>query len=230
VKTTFFKVFLIGLILSPAGLFSQNLLLNGNFETGNLSDWTTFLTPDGSLGSGLPDVVPFDVAGTGTASNAAQFQAGELTSSIGAGEQGGGIEQTFNCSSGQYLFSANVAAFIGSFGFANSDAGQFTMLVDGKSVAQITFGEITAGQTDRGSLEATMSLSAGSHEISIETTRPALNDADYYGATPLQYLDNIQVVPVPEPNGIGLCLAGFSILIAARFRNLARLPKRTARC
>ncbi|MGH7940438.1 MAG: hypothetical protein ACREE6_10840 [Limisphaerales bacterium] len=199
------------LTVAPLGLFAQNLLLNGDFDSGNLTDWTTFLTPNGSLGSGLPDVVSFDVAGTGTASDAAQFQAGEIiyNQATGHTSQGGGIEQTFDCSAGRYVISADVAAlYFGGFGngLGNADAGLFTFLVDGNSVTNIELGGINSDQTIRGTLDATVALGGGDHSFALEITRPWLNDGGSYGGSPLEYVDYLSIVPVPEP--IGLFILG----------------------
>ena len=49
---------------------------NGDFETGDLTGWTTFTTTNGTIGT--PAVVPFDTTGSG-ASNAAEFNVGRPT-------------------------------------------------------------------------------------------------------------------------------------------------------
>jgi len=207
------------LLIGPATRAqSTPLLQNGDFETGDLSGWTVFVTSNGDLGSGwgLPDVVSFDVAGTGTPSDAAEFQAGEASYNSGTGHtsQGGGIYQTFNCSAGQYIISADVAALNIDY-YANADAGLFTLLVDETPTASIELGGINTGQTLRGTLETTVPLSQGSHQITIEITRPWLTGGGY-GATPLEYLDNIQVEPVPEPSEILLGLFGLSSILILR--------------
>src|SRR5208337_5169701 len=113
--------------------FSQNLLSNGSFETGNLSGWTTFVTTNGNLGSayGLPNVVSFDVAGTGTPVPAAQFQVGEVVFNQQTLE-GGGIDQSFNCAAGTYNISVQVAA-TNMLTLTNFQAGIFSLMMDGKT-------------------------------------------------------------------------------------------------
>jgi hypothetical protein len=198
--------FCIVLVIFPIVANGQgNLIQNGNFQTGDLSDWTVFTTINGTLGStfGLPNVVSFDVTGSGTPTNAAQFQAGEATG-FGRTPLGGGIYQIFNCPAGQYAISVDLAAFDDNYnGLENGDAGQFTLLVDGTAITNVQLGEIFSGQTLRGSLEATVPLNQGSNEIAIEIIRVG-NNGDYYGVTPLQYLDNIYVEAVPEPSVLGL--------------------------
>jgi hypothetical protein len=198
----------------------QAQLLNGDFATGNLSHWTTFVTANGNLGSyyGLPNVVSFDVAGTGTSSYAAQFQVGEVSHNSTA--QGGGIYQTFNCSAGQYFIYADIAAiFTAGPSTNNYSAGLFTLLMDGAAIDSTDLGSISGGQTLRSTLDATIPLSQGSHQLRIEITRPWLNGGGF-AYTPLEYLDNIQATPVPEPSGILLEALGLSLLFAA-----ARNPK-----
>ncbi len=198
----------------------QAQLLNGDFETGNLSHWTTFTTSNGNLGSyyGLPNVVSFDVAGTGTSSDAAQFQVGEVSHNSTA--QGGGIYQTFNCTAGQYFIYADIAAiFTAGPSTNNFSAGLFTLLMDGVAIDSSDLGGIRGGQTLRSTLEAAIPLSQGSHRLAIEITRPWRNGGGF-AYTPLEYLDNIQATLVPEPSGILLEALGLSSLFV-----VARKPK-----
>ncbi len=198
--------------LAPSAMFAQNLLLNGDFEAGNLNYWTFFATPNGNLGPGLPNVVSFDTAGTGTPSDAAQFQAGEFefNDATGHTQQGGGFYQAFNCTAGQYVISADVAA-LDINNFVNGDAGTFSLSIDGTSVANDSLGSINPSQTIRGSLGDTVTLGAGLHIFQFEITRGFL-DAGGFGNTPLEYVDNLSVTAVPEPNG--LCLFRACRLIA----------------
>jgi hypothetical protein len=210
----------IYLFLASMTAHSQvNLLQNGDFQTGTLSDWTVFLTSNGTLGSGsgLPNVSAFDVAGTGTFSAAAQFQAGEVVYNKGS-DQGGGISQTFDCPAGIYLISEDVAAdnIVLRYPY-NSDAGLFSILVDGSLVTSVDLGVINAGQILRDTLAATVLLGQGSHQISFEISRPWLSDGDY-GATPLEYLDNLQVLAVPEPASLGYLSLGV-VFVCWRMKN-----------
>jgi hypothetical protein len=202
-----------------------NLVQNGDFATGNLSDWTVFLTSNGSLGAGLPKVVPFDVTGTGTASDAAKFQAGvaKLVLPIDLTSQGGGIYQTFNCSAGSYLVSADVAADDVS-ATANNSAGLFTLLLDGSPVASIDLGHISSDQILRGDLEATVPLSQGSHQLEVEITRPFLSGSSpgvIEAQTPFQFVDNIQVTAVPEQTSLGLLSLG-ALFVCWSMRSLRK--------
>jgi hypothetical protein len=206
-----------------------NLVQNGDFATGNLSDWMVFLTTDGNLGAalGLPDVVPFTATGTGPASDAAKFQAGQVTFKPSV-QCGGGIDQTFSSSAGIYNLSADIAADeIGSVG--NAAAGLFTLLLDGTPVTSVNLGHINPGQILRSDLEATVPLSQGSHQLAIEITRPYLSGGSpelvvLQGETPFEYLDNIQITQataVPERTSLGLISLG-ALFVCWSMRSLKK--------
>src|SRR5512146_1121789 len=105
--------FLCFLFSSGFSATATNLIVNGDFESGGLSGWTIFTTPNGDLGSyaGLPQVSLFDVAGNGSSSTAAMFQVGEAVWIAPVHtDQGGGIFQSFNSPAGLYSFHASIAA------------------------------------------------------------------------------------------------------------------------
>ncbi len=200
-------------ICASASLCGAQIIYNGDFETGNLNGWTTFTTPNGALkppGSSLPPVAQFDVLGTDVPSNAAQFQVGEVN--FNATEQGGGILQTFSVSAGQYVISADFAAYNLNF---NDEAGLETVSVDSVTVGTLDFGLINPSQTKRGVIQGTLNLSGGTHQITIELTRPYINDNE----TPFEYVDNVAVTPVPEPSIAALGMCGMAL---AFFRRIKR--------
>jgi hypothetical protein len=173
------------------------VITNGDFETGSLEGWSTFLTPNGVL---LPGIELFDVTGKG-ATYAAQLQVGEYN--FTRVQEGGGISQTFKSSHGIFNISADIAAQ--EITSANGDGGMFSLMLDGVIVNSIDFGEIAQGEIKRGTLGYSGVLAAGVHDLSILVTRP-------YKAAPKQYIDNVEVKKiraVPEPAtaalfGIGL--------------------------
>jgi hypothetical protein len=163
-------------ICAWASFCRAQIIYNGDFESGTLIGWTTFKTPNGLLGppgSGLPAVTQFDVVGSGAPSHAAQFQVGRVD--YGPTQEGGGIYQTFNVSAGQYVISAHFAAYDSGATFGNVEAGVETVSLDSVTVGTLDFGQIYPLQTERGIVQGTLVLSGGTHQITIEFTRPFPN-------------------------------------------------------
>jgi hypothetical protein len=195
------KYLMIALLLgAPAVCPAQ--LVNGDFATGDFTGWTIFTDPGGDTGATA--VVPFDITGTGLAANSAQFQVG-ATNLAGTGVGlGGGISQDVTLLAGYYQIQADIAAYNPDTGL-NYDAGNFELTVDGNLVATNFLGFINAKQTLRSNLDATVMLSAGTHEIAIAMRRPWLS-GDPPG-TPDQYLDYITLsgLLVSEPLNCQRC-------------------------
>src|SRR5215469_6911480 len=126
-KTTFPSRVLFGFALLCASLTTASagpILVNGDFQTGDLTGWTTFTTSNGTNGAGLPNVVSFDTTGSG-ASLAAHFNVGAVN--VDGTEQGGGLDQSFNiATAGTYPFFLDIASQDDSDGQINSNAGTFS--------------------------------------------------------------------------------------------------------
>lgn len=197
-------------VLAFSPLAAANIV-NGGFETGNLSGWTLFTTANGRTGP--PTVVLFDTAGGG-ASNAAQFLVGQL-SSVSGDQQGGGIYQDFSTTGGILVFSADIASENATI-FPNGAGGFFSMLLDGNTVASWDFGFIAVAATERSTLSYVGPVSAGTHELRFLITRPFLAGPPP-GGTPYQYLDNITATSVPEPATLVLLIASGLAGSAARY-------------
>src|SRR5580658_6396126 len=90
-----FSIGLLGsLLLTIPIVANANLISNGNFATSDLTDWSPFVTANGTNDpSGLPNAVSFNTSGF-EASNTAKFDVGEV--SADGTKQGGGIFQTIN--------------------------------------------------------------------------------------------------------------------------------------
>ena len=193
---------LLGVMLLAAALVagaSAATVANGDFETGDLSGWTTFLTTNGTAGT--PAVASFDSTGTG-ASNAAAFTVGTTVVPNGNYE-GGGIFQVVTTSSGSFNVAAATAAFNPSF-LSNRSCGLFELLVDGAVVASHDFLACDGGATVRSNLTATLSLSAGQHEIRVRITRPW----GAQGGAPIEYVDNVSLTPAGLPTSKDACKNG----------------------
>ena len=164
---------------------SQNLVSNGDFETGDLTGWTAYQTTNGVTNE---SVVMFDTTGTG-ASYAAKFHVGQVTN-VPAVYEGGGIYQTFNAPAGPWEVSTVAIAAWDQDTLDNMDGGLFELLVDGNVVDSHDFGYIQAGQVLRDTLSATgVFATSGSYEIRMRITRPWETGNE----TPLQYVDNVNL-------------------------------------
>jgi hypothetical protein len=199
---------------------NADVIANGNFATGDISGWTAFTTANGTTGSGLPDVVLFNTTGSG-ASNSAQFDVGAVR--FDGTQQGGGLSQTINVTSaGVYTFSAAIASQDDADGQINSDAGTFSILINGIAEDSIDLGSFSsAGQILLGTLSGAVDLSTGSDTFSIEITRRFNSDLTL---TPEEYVTNISLTspvaaPVPEPSSaILLSIVLLAVALVVRKR------------
>jgi hypothetical protein len=170
---------------------------NGDFETGDLTGWSTFLTAGGVISPG-PPVASFDTTGSG-ASNAATFAVGR--NNFGSAPEGGGIYQSVNTAAGSFNVSADIAARGGSS--ANAACGIFEILVDGVVVDSHDFSPIPfddsqcpADTTVRATLSAPgLPLTAGLHEVRVRITR-GFGLSPITSTRPRQYVDNVSLTQV----------------------------------
>ena len=144
-------------------------MLNGGFESRDLTNWTVTTTLDETTAPGLPAVTTFDVTGR-RRTNAAEFEVASTAQFPFLGG-GGGLTQTFSTAGGTLKLSGDVAAYA-KFG-ANSDGGAFILFLDDGFVAQLDSGAIADGQIVRNHLTATsLDLTPGSHLFGVLITRP----------------------------------------------------------
>ena len=121
---------------------AQGALINGDFETGDLTGWTAFTTSGGTTGAGLPDVGPFDTNNDGTATNSARFNVGRAIGTGVGAREGGGIYQNVNIlTGGSYSLRADVASF-DNMNTSNLDGGLFELLFDGTVLDSVDFGGV----------------------------------------------------------------------------------------
>ena len=83
--------------------------------------------------------------------NAAEGEVGEV--SFDGTQQGGTLSQTFDTAGGAATLSFMYAA-MGDGIHTNADGGEFTLILDGTTLAQFDVGQITANQIISGSLSA----------------------------------------------------------------------------
>ena len=185
---------------------AQAMLINGDFETGDLSGWTTFTTTNGTLGND-GTVTSFDTTGGG-ASLAATFNVGQVSFTDGV-PAGGGIFQSVALSAGNYTLTADIAA-ADNVPPGNASGGIFELLFDNSVVDIIDFGDISG--TERGLLASLVNVTAGVHEVRLRVQRPYQRST----GTPYQYLDNIvlrgDTPTVPAPATLALVALGLLCL------------------
>lgn len=188
-------------------------IVNGDFETGDLTGWTTFTTTNGTLGTGYPNVILFDTNNDGTATYSAQFNVGATQSP--SSQEGGGIYQDVFLNGGNITISADIAVrYLGAIG--NAQGGIFNLILDGTTLDTHSFGSILGGQSFFSTLWAVANVSAGTHEIRFSFTR------EYTSLdSPEQFIDNIVLSSpsaIPEPASLLLLGTGLSALGLAAYR------------
>ena len=196
-------------------------LINGDFQTGDLTGWTVFTTNNGTNGSiftriydipqcsvkpllcygdrPLPDVTSFDVTDNGV-SESVRFNVGSNYINVDANGnligRGGGIIQEVTLSDGVLNISVDVAASTSVFSASNTSnnfsAGVFSLLVNGIVVSTYDPGSILNQQTLRSTLTASTNVNAGNNSIGIQITRPFSYNAAI-PVTPFQFVDNFTI-------------------------------------
>ncbi len=191
---------------------------NGDFESGVLDPWTTFLTDNGTIG--VPSIVDFDIDGPGDlpSSLALELRTGQITHFTGLPPAGGGIEQIVSFNAGELSISVDIAA-VNPESADNFSAGIFELLFDGLVLDTLDFGSLAGDESAFGMLFGTVAgVTAADHTVAIRVTRPRTAPP----ATPLQYVDNVELsggAVVPEPGSV--------LLLAGALLGLATLRKRS---
>lgn len=196
-------------------------LINGDFETGDLSGWSTFETPNGTPGPIHPRAIPFDTDGDGTPSFSAELSVGQLVAA--ANRAGGGLFQEVDLLAGDLSISVNVAASAVDF---NASAGVFDLLFDGAVIDTLDLGSIQASTTKLGQLSGSIAdVTAGSHEVRLRVSRPFRASANVR-----QYVDDFSLsgAAVPEPGTALLVATGLGLTGAIRRSRRARGPLQAA--
>lgn len=193
---SFVLLALFALVAAQAG--ATNLIQNGNFQSGDFTDWGIGTTGNGSWGTGFPVVTGWPLGGM----NSAEGQVGEVN--FNGQQEGGILGQSFNSDGGPATISMD---WLASAPFAGDlDGGEFTLVLNGTEIAQIDSGQINQGQILNGVLTAKANLINGSNTLEIKVTRRFITRS---GLTPLQYITGVDVEGnVPEPGSLVLMGSG----------------------
>ncbi|NEO83682.1 MAG: hypothetical protein F6J87_05395 [Spirulina sp. SIO3F2] len=214
----------MGLIANSYPAAQAALLVNGDFETGDLSGWTVFNTPNGTVGQPLfPTLVPeATIFATGGEQSLA-FHAGQNTFASGQ-PAGGGIAQFVDLAAGSFELTADIAVWNQSFNLAG---GLFSLLFDGQVIAEHNLSPVSANRLKQTTLHGqVLDVLPGLHEVRLQVQRPYVQAAN----TPQQYVDNIALRPlaaappgsetdttsVPEPSLMLALLGGSAIAVGLR--------------
>ena len=173
---------------------AQPIIKNGEFEKGDLTGWTVFTTPNGTLGGpGFPGCVEFDVTGDGVPTNSLTVKVGQQDyQAEGPTLAGGGVATTVGLEKGRATVTADIAASYSSpTDRRNLAGGLFEIVFDGTVIAHHDFGPIENGTTQRFTLKGTTPVSSGSHEVRIRVRRPFRSVP--HDRAPRQFIDNIHL-------------------------------------
>jgi len=172
---------------------ATNLIQNGDFQSGDFTDWTIGTTGNGTWGTGFPIVTGWPLGGM----NAAEGQVGEVNFS--GAQEGGTLTQTFMSAGG----AATESLLWAAMGTGNADGGEFTMILNGIQIAQFDTGSID-GMLN-GTLTASAPTIAGLNTLEIDVTRRFISTS----GTPLQWVTGVDVEgTVPEPGSLILMGSG----------------------
>ncbi len=188
----------------------QNMLVNGDFQTGDWSGWSVKPTTNGQTGIQTVQLYDIDGAGPLGESLAGRLSVGKVTYS--GPTAGMYMTQSLNLTAGvQYKIDADISSFFDTTNppyYSNADGGQFSLVAGSSVLASWQAGEILAGEKMYFHLTGNYTpASSGPYDVGLLIVR------DYVPSAYLsQFVDN--VVCVPEPATLVLVLG----LLALRRR------------
>lgn len=182
------------LLLVGTGALGQNLLVNGDFETGDLTGWTW--KPD--VGSEPLMVATVALGPWGTLA----FRVNPGHDGSG-GDKGGTLSQSVSLIGGQVYKITGDLAIENLRTSANVDGGRITLFVGGVQLHQFNVGYIPALTTYFDTIDVEyVPPATGLYDFDLRFTRMWRN------STPSIYHWADNLVMIPEPATLGLLLAG----------------------
>lgn len=192
------KRLLIGsIILASSIVRSDAQVINGDFSNG-LDAWIVFLPPSNNL-SPANGTATTDIDGSGPLGVSTAFYA-----NVG-GDALLDIQQNLSLFAGtKYIFSANLAMSTLS---NNGDGGTVAVYANQNLIATYSFGSTTYNVNKYAVVNGSyVPASTGVETLSINFSR-GYGDGGVFD-TPIDYITNIQLAPVPEPSTFAFVALG----------------------
>jgi hypothetical protein len=185
-------------IVTGLGNRLEAQVVNGDFSAG-LANWTVLQLPSGLVVGGSLTSIDIDGRPLGL-TDAYYCQPGTFDNERA-------LQQTvFLTEDITYDFGADLAEESGS---NNGDGGTISVYLDSTLVTSYAFGFVPWHVKEYATLSGTYTpATTGMETLSITFTRPWEAAPD----TPYDYIDNIQLTAVPEPNCWMLALAGLCLV------------------
>jgi hypothetical protein len=180
--------YLAAAVVLACGTVHAQPIVNGDFETGDLSGWTVTPTANGVTNIQAVEVFNIDGLGPLPPSNAGKFSVGRQTG--GDLQEGIDLHQSVQLTAGTtYEISFNWGVNF-PYGTSNGEGGVFSLVVDGTIIASESAGEITQVPKYGFVIGQFTAVQTAAHTVGVRITRP------YTIPTTLmihQYVDNVNL-------------------------------------